>query len=178
MNNLLKLTADGNILIDNEFFLYEEFNKLPKNKIQSIAKYIYLTCNPSSNIYKWEESQKIEEALNQTKLVLDDTINKAVEKYKTLLTTPALVAINTANKSLHTMTKSIAKIDEMLQGMMEGEVTFDSIKIIQDNVKTNIDIINKLPNLVKTLQELEEKYKSELDDDKKAVGSQRKGFIK
>ncbi len=177
MNRLIKPTSDGNINIDDEFFLYKEFDILPKNKIHTLAKVLFLMCDPSSHIIKWTHEEKINEINNQYKIEWTEELKTAIDKYNTLLSTPVLVAINTANNSLHTMTKSIKKIDSMLQELLDTDLGLDDIKSVQDNLKANIDIINKLPNLVKTLQELEEKYKAGISTDKKAIGNQEVGFL-
>lgn len=174
MSKLLTVSPDGKITIDNEFYLYNEFKVLTK-ETHKIALYLYLYCNPESEIAKWDEISKKEEALKQSGIKLDDKINKAVEKYKELLRTPALDAIESSLATLHTVNAINRKVNEKLQNKLTENITFEEVSDIQSMIKLVIENINKLPATVETLKKLKDTYRAE-SQERQLIGNQQEGF--
>jgi PBP1b-binding outer membrane lipoprotein LpoB len=179
MNKLLRINNTGNIEIDNDFLAYKEFKSLPAKQLQDIAKFLYLVYNPSSDLYDMKEEDKVLEGMNQCNLkVISEDVKIAVDKYKDLIrkSSPTLSAIDSALSSIYTMTKMTNKIDSLLQDRLE-ECTIEELPAIQASIKANIDSINKMPECIKTLKELKEKYKAEISEEGSLIGNQQTGFI-
>lgn len=178
MSKLLRLSPDGKLIIDAEFYVYKEFKPITQKEVDKVGLYLYLMYNPLSELFKWNTNEKKEEAIRQTGIKITKDIEKAEEKYQELLNTPALDSIKSSLATLHTVNGIQRKINTLLQDRMEQDnLTFEEIKSIQEMVKLVVDNTNKLPVTIKTLKELEESYRAESQQDSSLIGQQEIGFV-
>lgn len=157
-----------------------------KLQAQKEFTFIFNYCDYRSKFINYSERDKLKAAIKNSELDKDFDLNKdpellaAVETYKALQTTPSLRLITTLNEGLHTGHRVVqriiaylnTKLDEIDEndGTLEEKVKtvngkaflVDPIKEIEEKLGVIMDISNKLPKTLNSIEELEEKVTKEL----------------
>lgn len=202
--NLIKIDEDGNLDIDNDLWVFDEFNairqskylsekgnldgrrKLPSNRTSlvpkhlRILKYLYLTHHPKIKMeYEYmADKDRIEKNLSDCNLEIDpkDEIFKAAEKrFIELCSSIELVALDSCRQVVHTVIEANTKVNEILQKFLLGDDE-ENIDSILKKSSIVMDNVNKLDKLLNTLNTLKDRYKKQFASEDAIRGEQEEGF--
>jgi hypothetical protein len=167
-----------------------------KNHEQSIKEFTFLYhyCDYRSKFNNYSEEDKLRECIKNADL--DDNFNietdldllAAVVKYKDLQKAPSLVALREIREGLHTSIRFVRKFREVIDAQIanldiaalsepeEGKKKGKSALTVLDEAVTALTKrANELPTTIKMVNELEEKVKAEMAEDKSLRGNSQKG---
>lgn len=114
--------VDGKIVISAECLCISPFSEIwqsdkSKDKVNATnqIKYIWFFSDFESPYYTHPEEDRssliIKDVIKDDKFKIDDTINKAVEKYKALHVTASMRLLDAANSAIFKMEKYFKEID-------------------------------------------------------------------
>jgi len=144
--------------------------------------YIYHFCDYKSPYQMYDEKERHIRILKDLKMEpgfkLSARFKGAMKKYMELQTTPAIRTLTTTREALQSAERGIKamnrKIDELLSNDDEEiDTTTDAIKLIGKL----LELAEKLPAVVKTVGDLEDKVKQEQSASTKLRGGGSKGLF-
>jgi hypothetical protein len=154
-----------------------------KRKASDWFAYIYHFCDYKSPYQMYEEKERHIRILKDLRMEPDFKISTrmetAIKKYRELQNTPATRSLITTREALQSAERGVKamtrKIDELLtQGEDdESDGTLEAIKLIEKLM----GIAEKLPAVVKTVGDLEERVKQEQAAETKLRGGGSKGLF-
>ena len=184
-------TMEGfTVKVDPELRVIGEFRDLiaeDKNREKKQATlwfaYIYHMYDYKSPYQMYDEKERHMRVIKDVKLdpdfKLSSRMKLAIDKYIELRDTPATRTLKTTREALQSAERGIKalnrKVDELLadEGDDESDGTAEAIKLITKL----IDLAEKLPGVVKTVGDLEERVKQEQAAETKLRGGGSKGFF-
>lgn len=201
---LLKIDEDGNLEIENELWLFPEFQAirqssylaekgnldgrrvLPSSRTSlipkhlRILKYLYLMYHPrmKQNFEYLSERDRKELHQNTTKFIpeKDDKVFEVAEKkFIELNQSLELLALDSCRTVVHTVIETNNKINELLQNfIIEG--TADEVDNALKKSTIVMDNVNKLDKLLNTLNTLKDRYKKQFASEDAIRGEQEEGL--
>lgn len=175
--------------VDAELRVIKEFRDLiaedkdrEKRKATDWFAYIYHYCDYKSPYQMYDEKERHMRVCKDLKLEPgfkpSTRMKAAMKKYNALQVTPAIRTLMTTREALQSAERGIKamnrKIDELLTlEDDEFDGTTEAIKLIAKL----LDLAEKLPAVVKTVSDLEEKVKQEQSADTKLRGGGTKGLF-
>ena len=179
-----KVRVDPELRIIKEFrdLIAEDKDREKRNVVQWFA-YIYHMYDYKSPYQMYAEEERHVRVMKDVKLEpefkLSIRMKAAIEKYKELRDTSATRTLKTTREALQSAERGIQalnrKVDELLsyEDDDESDGTAEAIKLIGKL----IDLAEKLPGVVKTVSDLEERVKQEQAADTKLRGGGSKGLF-
>ena len=177
------------VKVDPELRVIKEFRDLiaedkdrEKRNATNWFAYIYHFTDYKSPYQMYDEKERHIRILKDLKLEpafkLSTRMKAAMKKYRELQETPAVRTLKTTREALQSAERGIKamnrKIDELLSNEDEElDTTTDAIKLIGKL----LELADKLPAVVKTVGDLEEKVKQEQTADTKLRGGGSKGLF-
>ncbi len=178
------------VRVDPELRVIKEFRELiaeDKNREKVNATswfgYIYHFCDYKSPYQMYEEKERHIRILKDLKLEptfkLSARMKAAMGKYQELQDTPATRTLKTTREALQASERGIKainrKIDEYLSpdDDNESDMTGEAVKLIGKL----LELAEKLPAVVKTVGDLEERVKQEQAAETKLRGGGSKGLF-
>jgi len=160
----------------------EDKNREKKNASDWLA-YIYHFCDYKSPYQMYEERERHIRILKDLRIEPDfkpsSRMEAAIKKYRELQDTPATRSLRTTREALQSAERGVKamtrKIDELLTNDEEDESdgTLEAIKLIEKLM----GIAEKMPAVVKTVGDLEERVKQEQAAETKLRGGGSKGLF-
>lgn len=172
------------VVVDPQILLIPEFKAVyrkdkSREKIYCVKEfaYIYFIYDHRSPyaIYPVEEREvRVKKDLKLDDWQVDDVVQKAIDRYLEMSSTPAVRTLTAIRDGLITSSKLIdtlrVRIDEALS---MGDI--DDIDPIVRSVQRMLEIAEKLPKAIENISALEEKIKREETTDTKIRGGGKKG---
>lgn len=177
-SKLIKITEDG-VEYENEIFAYKEFKNIPKGKLLKLLHYMYLRYS-DYELSKMSENERQEEALYHSGMKEEELKEwtKQIDLYKKLIRTPVLSALESTKEMFYLIVDMNNKVIKELQKHLEADsINIDTIKGLQAMIKESTDNINKVPSIIKTLAEVEDRYNADIAESGQLRGSQQKGYF-
>lgn len=91
----------------------------------------------------------------------DKLVLKIVEKYYKENITEAGVALEALRKSIHLVSISANRINELLNEKLKNELNMDELGTLMTIMKSVSNLVNDLPNLIKSLDQAYENIRNE-----------------
>lgn len=177
------------VRVDAELRVIKEFRDLiaedkdrEKRHATDWFAYIYHFCDYKSPYQMYDEKERHIRVCKDLKLEPSfkpsSRMKAAMKKYNTLQVTPAIRTLMTTREALQSAERGIKamnrKIDELLSNEDdEIDTTGDAVKLIGKL----LELAEKLPAVVKTVSDLEDKVKQEQSADTKLRGGGTKGLF-
>lgn len=165
-----------------------------RKKLQAIREFtfIYHFCDYKSKFANYDEDSKRKECLINADLPPDLDITKdkefgdAIIKYKELQETPELKLLNELKEGIHTAHKVVRKIRVNLESTLgsisldeledeDNKKRIDPIQKLTSSLKSLMNIQETLPRTLKSINELENEVKKQLEDTSGLRGGKVKG---
>lgn len=182
---------EGSVVVDLELRLIPEYriliakdkDRFKKQALKEFA-YIYFMYDYKSPYFIYEEEEREAKVRKECGLPkdwkIDSKLKNAINKYLELQETPTIKSLKAIKDSLITSSKVIKKLQQVIEKSLkndeDGEDGFDITDIV-DNVDRLLKLSEKLPSAINSLQQLEDKVKSEQGLNKKIRGGGEIGYF-
>jgi hypothetical protein len=155
-----------------------------KLQAQKEFTFIYHYCDYRSQLINYPEKERMVKALENAELdpkldpYSDKELAAAIETYRVFQETPALKMLTELKEGIHLGQKVVKKIRQNLEAKLDDldideviveqqgnkTVTVDPIKQIEARLTTIMELANKLPKTLESIEALEDKVKKELGE--------------
>lgn len=178
---------DHQVVIDPELRLIPEFAKVirrdkSRSKLNAIKElaYVYFVYDYKSPyaIYP-EDERKVRVGIDQKlgdNYEPDEVVSAAIEAYKRYNVTPAVATLVSVREGLLTSSKLIDAMRKRIDAALSNPDDSDIEPIVEHVVKL-LDISQKLPKSIDSIEQLEERVKRELSNDSRVKGGGQVGMF-
>jgi len=203
--NLVKINENGNVVIDNELWLFNEFNalktskyltekgnldgrkSLPANRTSLIPKhlralkYMYLLHHPKmKQTYEYlSDNDREELASLDSNFIVDakDKIYQEAEKrFINMCSSLELLALDSCRTVVHTIIKANTTVNSKLQKFYLDDNDEQELDSVLKKSSIVMDNVNKLDKLLNTLNTLKDRYRKQFASEDAIRGDQEEGL--
>ena len=178
------------VVINPEAKLIPEFKKIitndkdrKKRNAQKHFAYIYFMCDyrsPYSIYPEGERNQRLLKDLHiDDKCPITQFVRNGMDKYNELQRTPAITNLKAIKEGLLTSSKVINAMNEKISialDLIDGDEEGDVGNIMKDVTKL-LEVSEKIPKAIDTINALEEKVKKEQANEAQIRGGGTKGMF-